>query len=367
MKQKLLINCLQSNLTMNFDCKFHLKILLIAMIVSNICFLFCYGKDKSLLSPQTIVEGVKLRKEFNPINKAKNSVRNPKKLGSYSSSQQNSYPTGEHHNPLRHFMHFKHSPREIPQDESQDSSFSFHEYNENTSSSNFNRFSKMKSSPFSRFLNDESYSMSSNSVSRPRKHIRRRKYQDIMKNFTQRDGRQQKIMYNHRFPSSRRKSNRVNYHLPAKLESDIKRKKESKMVSSIGETLNNSQISGGNESSAYRDRRSWPHKVDEKKVIGRARPKPPWPQKMKVEIAGQVMLGGLMMVHERQDDMICGPVMPQGGIQALEAMLYTLDWINDKVNNFIPGVKVGALILDDCDKDTYGLEQAVDFIKGEYQ
>ena len=24
----------------------------------------------------------------------------------------------------------------------------------------------------------------------------------------------------------------------------------------------------------------------------------------------------------------------------------------------------GALILDDCDTDTYGLEQAVDFIKG---
>ena len=85
-----------------------------------------------------------------------------------------------------------------------------------------------------------------------------------------------------------------------------------------------------------------------------------------MEIAGEVMLGGLMMVHERQDDMICGPVMPQGGVQALEAMLFTLDWINDKRKNFIPGVKVGALILDDCDKDTYGLEQAVDFIKGGY-
>ncbi|KAA0193689.1 hypothetical protein HAZT_HAZT002717 [Hyalella azteca] len=71
-----------------------------------------------------------------------------------------------------------------------------------------------------------------------------------------------------------------------------------------------------------------------------------------------------MMVHERQEDMICGPVMPQGGIQALEAMLFTLDYINDPRNGVLDrGMKVGARIFDDCDKDTYGLEQAVDFIK----
>lgn len=55
----------------------------------------------------------------------------------------------------------------------------------------------------------------------------------------------------------------------------------------------------------------------------------------------------------------------QGGIQSLEAMLYTIDWINNK--DVIPGVKIGAYILDDCDKDTYGLEQAVDFIKGKFK
>ncbi|XP_018024995.1 metabotropic glutamate receptor 3 [Hyalella azteca] len=80
---------------------------------------------------------------------------------------------------------------------------------------------------------------------------------------------------------------------------------------------------------------------------------------------GDTMLGGLMMVHERQEDMICGPVMPQGGIQALEAMLFTLDYINDPRNGVLDrGMKVGARIFDDCDKETYGLEQAVDFIKG---
>ncbi|XP_074113872.1 metabotropic glutamate receptor B isoform X3 [Cotesia typhae] len=87
-----------------------------------------------------------------------------------------------------------------------------------------------------------------------------------------------------------------------------------------------------------------------------------WPIKKEAVVEGDLLLGGLMMVHEREDSITCGPVMPQGGIQALEAMLYTLDWVNN--NGTVPGVKIGAHILDDCDKDTYGLEMAVDFIKG---
>lgn len=88
-----------------------------------------------------------------------------------------------------------------------------------------------------------------------------------------------------------------------------------------------------------------------------------WPIKREAVIEGDLVLGGLMMVHERSDNMTCGPVMPQGGVQALETMLYTLDIINNELK-LIPGVKIGAHILDDCDRDTYGLEMAVDFIKG---
>jgi metabotropic X receptor len=89
----------------------------------------------------------------------------------------------------------------------------------------------------------------------------------------------------------------------------------------------------------------------------------PWPVKRVATITGDLTLGALMMVHEREDLIICGPIMPQGGIQALETMLFTIDHINS-IKNFIPGVRMGAYILDDCDKDTYGLEQAVDFVKG---
>lgn len=90
---------------------------------------------------------------------------------------------------------------------------------------------------------------------------------------------------------------------------------------------------------------------------------PHWPIKREAVIEGDLVLGGLMMVHERSDSMTCGPVMPQGGVQALETMLYTLDIINNDLK-LVPGVTLGAHILDDCDKDTYGLEMAVDFIKG---
>lgn len=70
-----------------------------------------------------------------------------------------------------------------------------------------------------------------------------------------------------------------------------------------------------------------------------------------------------MMVHERDEEMICGKIMPQGGLQATEMMIYTVKKINEM--DLIPGVRLGARIKDDCDRDIYGLEQSVDFIRGE--
>ena len=85
--------------------------------------------------------------------------------------------------------------------------------------------------------------------------------------------------------------------------------------------------------------------------------------KLVCEVPGDLVLGGLMMVHERGEARTCGPIMPQGGVQALETMVYTLDYVN-RNTSLLPGMTLGAHILDDCDKDTYGLEQSVDFIKG---
>lgn len=83
---------------------------------------------------------------------------------------------------------------------------------------------------------------------------------------------------------------------------------------------------------------------------------------------GEIVLGALHMVHERSDDKVCGKIMDQGGIQALEAMLYTLDHINGKFGEMlIPGVRIGVLAKDDCDTDIFGLEQALDFIRAKPQ
>jgi metabotropic X receptor len=49
--------------------------------------------------------------------------------------------------------------------------------------------------------------------------------------------------------------------------------------------------------------------------------------------------------------------------QAAEVMLYTVDKVN-AMQVLPPPLRLGAYLLDDCDKDTYGLQQAVDFIKG---
>jgi hypothetical protein len=40
-----------------------------------------------------------------------------------------------------------------------------------------------------------------------------------------------------------------------------------------------------------------------------------WPTKKASDVEGELILGGLMMIHERQENFTCGPVMPQGGIQ----------------------------------------------------
>ena len=40
-----------------------------------------------------------------------------------------------------------------------------------------------------------------------------------------------------------------------------------------------------------------------------------WPLKRVAEVAGDVVIGGLHMIHERNAELTCGPIMPQGGVQ----------------------------------------------------
>ena len=55
-----------------------------------------------------------------------------------------------------------------------------------------------------------------------------------------------------------------------------------------------------------------------------------WPRKLRAFWQAfppktDILLGGLHMVHERHEERVCGKIMAQGGLQAMEVMLYTMD------------------------------------------
>uniref|UniRef100_H9KVM9 Receptor ligand binding region domain-containing protein n=1 Tax=Callithrix jacchus TaxID=9483 RepID=H9KVM9_CALJA len=87
------------------------------------------------------------------------------------------------------------------------------------------------------------------------------------------------------------------------------------------------------------------------------------PAKKVLTMEGDLVLGGLFPVHQKggpAED--CGPVNEHRGIQRLEAMLFALDHVN-RDPHLLPGVRLGAHILDSCSKDTHALEQALDFVR----
>ncbi|KAJ1109508.1 hypothetical protein NDU88_006868 [Pleurodeles waltl] len=85
--------------------------------------------------------------------------------------------------------------------------------------------------------------------------------------------------------------------------------------------------------------------------------------KKEISIDGDLVIGGLFPVHEKGSTMEeCGKINEHRGIQRLEAMLFALDEIN-RDHRILPGIKLGAHILDTCSKDTYALEQSLDFVR----
>ncbi|XP_066554197.1 metabotropic glutamate receptor 2-like isoform X1 [Amia ocellicauda] len=85
--------------------------------------------------------------------------------------------------------------------------------------------------------------------------------------------------------------------------------------------------------------------------------------KREITVEGDLVIGGLFPVHEKGEGMEdCGKINEQRGIQRLEAMLLALDEINND-SKLLPGIKLGAHILDTCSKDTYALEQSLEFVR----
>lgn len=79
-------------------------------------------------------------------------------------------------------------------------------------------------------------------------------------------------------------------------------------------------------------------------------------------ITGDIMLGGLFPVHTSGSG-TCNSINPERGVQRVEAMLFTLDEINNN-NKLLPKLNLGAVIRDTCSDTNYALEQALQYVQG---
>nr|QVK45748.1 G protein-coupled receptor [Proales similis] len=89
----------------------------------------------------------------------------------------------------------------------------------------------------------------------------------------------------------------------------------------------------------------------------------------KLVVPGDLMIGALLPVHEQPSyserpngPRECGVIRDQYGVQRVEALLYMLDKIN-KDESFLPGVRIGLEIRDECWDSSIALEETIDFIK----
>ena len=79
-------------------------------------------------------------------------------------------------------------------------------------------------------------------------------------------------------------------------------------------------------------------------------------------VPGDIMLGGLFPVHNKGVRTACGEIQADRGVQRLEAMLFAIDKIN-KDKSLLRDVKLGANIMDTCSRDTYALEQSLEYVR----
>ena len=81
-----------------------------------------------------------------------------------------------------------------------------------------------------------------------------------------------------------------------------------------------------------------------------------------IKLPGDIIVGGLFPMHEKgTGGRICGAIKEHKGIQRVEAMLYAIDKINSDPR-ILPNITLGVHILDTCLRDTYALEQSLEFI-----
>lgn len=87
---------------------------------------------------------------------------------------------------------------------------------------------------------------------------------------------------------------------------------------------------------------------------------------LSAKMPGEYLFGGLFPVHQKGvDGTTCGELNSDRGVQRLEAMLYTLDEINND-QTILPGIAIGAEIFDSCARETIALDRSLEFIRGTF-
>uniref|UniRef100_A0A665U8R0 Glutamate receptor, metabotropic 5b n=1 Tax=Echeneis naucrates TaxID=173247 RepID=A0A665U8R0_ECHNA len=84
-------------------------------------------------------------------------------------------------------------------------------------------------------------------------------------------------------------------------------------------------------------------------------------------IPGDIIIGALFSVHhqppaDKVHERKCGAVREQYGIQRVEAMMHTLDRINNDPH-ILPNISLGCEIRDSCWHSAVALEQSIEFIR----
>lgn len=81
-----------------------------------------------------------------------------------------------------------------------------------------------------------------------------------------------------------------------------------------------------------------------------------------VSVPGDIILGGLFPVHKKGEKTACSLQIYHRGVQRLEAMMFAIDRINNN-SHILPNITLGVHILDTCSRDTYALNQSLQFVR----
>ena len=75
-----------------------------------------------------------------------------------------------------------------------------------------------------------------------------------------------------------------------------------------------------------------------------------------------VLLGGLFPIHASNGTGTCGDILHESTLQRVEAMVHTINNINEK-SELLPKIKLAFSIRDTCGDPSYGLEQAFQYVQ----